>query len=727
MSITRRQFLKYSGIAGAAAVLPWKIAMREAYAQYGVNSPNLQKFIQPLRSIGGLAGVFDPVQQEIPVASPDGIRSWPTVTATHYTINIGEFQDLLHPGTTVGGGTIQGWNATKLYGFNPDGTPTPRHLGGVIAATKNVPVQITFRNNLPPTHFLPVDINIPGPNAQQDRTAVHIHGGFVPWISDGGPFDWWDPYGNSGLSFLNNTVLRNKTPEDLSSPALNEADYYYPNGQSARLVWYHDHAWGITRINAYAGIASGYVITDTDAEEAFVVAQGVPGPLDPRTFYLVFQDKVFNPDGSLFYASVYNQAIFGPLGIPSFTGGTPQTPQEPSCVPEFFGDTILVNGTVYPYMEVEQRRYRFRMLNACNSRFLNPRLLFAKSNVIGSVDSTEPNAIALGPSFLQIGTEGGFLPAPVLADGKAFKVLLAPAERADIIVDFSNVPVGSVLLLYNDAPGPFPGGGAIFDYSPTNPKTPMSIPGFGPNSRTLLQVRVKARTGAKDTPLRRFGLPPLDPAPIVTQTPGVPNAPVIDRQNKLATVGGMVYPLRELTLNEGFDQYGRLAQYIGTNTRVQGTAAGFFGRRYVDEAATEVVAVGTTEVWEIANLTADTHPLHFHLVNVQVLARQPFNAKGYNGVPTFMGQPVAPDPNELGWKETVRMNPGEVIWVIMRFDLPVVPFDVPTSPRAGLATSADGFGNVLPTGATKAHEFVWHCHILEHEEHDMMRPLVVYE
>jgi len=713
-------------VAGAAAVLPWKIAMREAYAQYGVNSPNLQKFIQPLRSIGGAAGVFNAtLQQAIPVAVSDGNRTWPGVTATHFTIDIQEFTDLLHPGPA---GSLT-WGPTKLWGYNPvnpGGTPTPMHLGGVIPATRPIPVQITFRNNLPPDSIVPVDTTIPMPADQAlNRTAVHLHGGLVPWISDGGPFDWWDPKGNSGLSFLNNEVLRGKTPEDILVVEPNEAEYYYPNDQSARLVWYHDHAWGITRINAYVGIASGYVIADDN--EAALKAQGVPGPLEANTFYMVFQDKVFNPDGSLFYASVYDQALFGPPGVPSF-GETLSTPfPTPSCVPEFFGDTILVNGTVYPYMEVEPKIYRFRFLNACNSRFLNPRLVYAKGKKFP--DNTEPDPINLGPSFTQIGAEGGFLPAPVLVDGKAFKILLAPAERADIIVDFSKVKPGQFLILYNDAPGPFPGGGAVFDYYPQNNKTPTSIPGYGPNTRTLLQIRVVGAPGTAGTKVT-LTLPALDPPALVTQTAGVPNVPVIDRVNKTATIGTTAYRLRELTLNEGFDEYGRLAQYIGTNTPTNtlvGTAvAGFYGQRYVDEAATEVVAAGATEVWEIANLTADTHPLHLHLVNCQVLARQPFNAKGYNGVPNFMGKPIAPDPNEFGWKETIRMNPGEVIWLIMKFDLPVVPFTVPTSPRADLGTDADGLGITVPAGKT-AHEYVWHCHILEHEEHDMMRPLVVIE
>jgi spore coat protein A len=157
-----------------------------------------------------------------------------------------------------------------------------------------------------------------------------------------------------------------------------------------------------------------------------------------------------------------------------------------------------------------------------------------------------------------------------------------------------------------------------------------------------------------------------------------------------------------LTLNETFDGYGRLIQLLGTNKPVHGG----FGRDYEDPA-TETPRAGATEVWQIANLTGDTHPIHFHLVNVQVLGRQPFNVDTYNGTPSYTGPARDPDRTELGWKETVRMHPGEVTTVIMRFDLPKVPFPVPASPRTG------------------GHEYVWHCHILEHEEHDMMRPLVV--
>jgi spore coat protein A, manganese oxidase len=680
--ITRRQFLRAGTLAGVGLAVSWRGGIPKAFAFSQSN--NLQKFIQPLRSVGA-AG--------IPVAQKDTVNpGWWQPGVEHYTIDIGQFEDQLHPNLP---------NPTRLWGygqgFSSSDPNWTKHLGGVLVARRGTPVQITFRNHLPPTHIIPVDTTLPAGSPvtvgdlAKNRTSVHLHGGFVPWTSDGGPFAWWDPSGNRGPSFLN--VLN-------PTLALNEAEYYYPNNQGARLVWYHDHAVGITRINAYAGIASAYVITD-DYEDSLILHNHLPGPLDARTIYLVFQDKIFvsnniaaidptwptimpnSRPGDLWYAHVYE-----PERWELEPGGLPLP--DPSVVAEFFGDTILVNGTVYPFLEVEQRQYRFRLLNACNARFLNPRLVYAKVP-----DNTEPSQKP-GPAFMQIGTEGGFLPAPVIVNGPAQPLLLlGPAERADVIVDFRDIPAGSTLILYNDAPAPFPTGDARNDYHPTNPKTPTSIPGYGPNTRTLLQIKVKARFGAADPPVSLPAvLTPTDPF-LVAQTPGVPTP------NPGVSV-------RYLTLNETFDAFGRLIQLLGTNQPVNLSAENLlFGREY-ESPPTEIIPAGNTEVWEIANLTGDTHPIHFHLVNVQVLSRQRFSIKAYaGGMPNYQGPAVAPDPNELGWKETVRMNPGEVTRVLMKFNLPTVPFTVPVSPRTG--------GN----------EYVWHCHILEHEEHDMMRPLIV--
>jgi len=718
--ISRRQFLKGSAMAGAYLAAGGAGALfnpRKAHAF--AQSPSLRKFIQPLRN---------PLTGGIPVAAPDNggalqtfnVNNPPYNVATwqaqHYTIDIGQFTDQLHPNLA---------NPTRLWGYGQGSTSGFKHLGGIIVAQKGTPVQITFRNQLtsdgspggtPLSHILPVDTTIPGSETGQlqNRTATHLHGGLVPWISDGGPFDWWAPNGTHGASFLNNDVL---APGNIGT---NKAEYYYPNNQSARLVWYHDHAFGITRINAYAGIASAYVITDGYEAALAGSPYNIPGPLDPRTLYLVFQDKIFytgsnDPDGypvpgarsgDLWYAHVYD---------PDRWSVDPNNPSGPSKLPdpnksviaEFFGDTMLVNGAAFPYVEVEPRQYRFRMLNACNARFLNPRLVYALSNSTSSTLSAEPNMSKPGPAFIQIQSEGGYLPAPAMLNGPGQKqLLMAPAERGDFIVDFRNVPAGSVLLLYSDAPGPYPSGDARNDYSPTNILTPFAKPGYGPNTRTLLQFRVKPRIGAQNPSISLpANFTPTDPF-ILSQTPGVPT-PIPNGVN-----------VRRLTLNEGFDEYGRLTQFLGTDqpTGLGGSVAGI---AYTGPP-TEVVNAGASEVWEILNLTADTHPMHFHLVNVQVLSRQNFDAVNYTGgAPSYTGPEKAPDANELGWKETVRMNPGQVTRVFMKFDLPVVPFNVPTSSRI------DAYG-MTPAGK-KSHEYVWHCHILEHEEHDMMRPLVVYE
>jgi spore coat protein A len=167
-------------------------------------------------------------------------------------------------------------------------------------------------------------------------------------------------------------------------------------------------------------------------------------------------------------------------------------------------------------------------------------------------------------------------------------------------------------------------------------------------------------------------------------------------------------PVRRLTLNETADQYGRLIQFLGTDVPEDSVAQGF-GRDF-EAPATEVVEAGASEVWQIINLTGDTHPIHFHLVNVQIISRQAFDATHYRGgAPALTGTSRPPAGDEAGWKDTVRVNPGEVINVFMTFDLPHVPFDVPASETTG------GF------------DYLWHCHILEHEEHDMMRPLVVMQ
>ena len=307
--------------------------------------------------------------------------------------------------------------------------------------------------------------------------------------------------------------------------APNEAEYYYPLNQSARFVWYHDHALGITRINAYAGIASGFLLRDTF--EAGLIGMGLPNFIEAggKEVPLVVQDKIFvGPNiavadptwsavssatgpGSLWYAHIYERNRWKSAGNVTGGGANNLTPPDPSCIPEFFGDTMLVNGTAFPKIAVEPRRYRLRLLNACNARFLNLQLYVADAspngitlNALGNPANApaicNPDLSVASAAILQIGTEGGFLPNPVLIPTNVpfnplnplkSSLVVASAERPDIILDFSRHRNQSIIL-YNDAPAPFPVGAPVNDYFPlfnikANPVNALTPAGFGPNSR----------------------------------------------------------------------------------------------------------------------------------------------------------------------------------------------------------------------------------------------------
>ena len=367
--MNRRQFLQAGAMVGSGL-----LARRSLYAY--AQSPPLRKFIQALPGLG---------PSGIPVASPNA-SSYPGYD--YYRITMGEYTAQLHPDLP---------KATTLWGYadatDPSLAPVFRPLGPVIVASSTLtggrPIRVTYSNNLPPVHPLPVDITLPGAAAAQNRAVVHLHGGHVPWTSDGGPYAWFTP--------ANGPV----------GPDWVAGDVIYPNDQRATLLWYHDHAMGTTRLNAYAGLASALILRD-----AFELALIGSGAIPSREIPLIIQDKTFKsiPDqwglpGDLWYPSIYE-----PDRWELESDGLP--PPVPSAVPEFFGDTILVNGVVYPFLDVEPRRYRFRVLNGSNARFYTLKLVYAKSSTFPG--STEPDVTKLGPPFLEIGTEGGFLPSPVL-------------------------------------------------------------------------------------------------------------------------------------------------------------------------------------------------------------------------------------------------------------------------------------------------------------------------
>ncbi len=286
--MNRRKFVKIMGAGAAMVAIPWKFDPRRGLAagqaSAAVNSPGLTKFADPLPGLGP-AG--------IPVAVPD-VKLVEPLGVKHYNINIGQFNQVLHSDFITPGKDAfiaENWPGTTLWGYGQGGTF--RHLGGLIVAQRGEAVQITFTNQLGGLSLpIPVDSSAFFPDAlPSNKTAVHLHGGLVPWISDGGPFDWWAADGTHGPSFLNNQVLNHK-----AKPG--QAEYYYPNDQSARLMWYHDHAHDLTRLNAYMGVATGYLITD--AVEQQMISDGIlPNPLGAPYTYgvpLIIQDKVFVPN-----------------------------------------------------------------------------------------------------------------------------------------------------------------------------------------------------------------------------------------------------------------------------------------------------------------------------------------------------------------------------------------------------------------------------------------------
>jgi spore coat protein A len=295
-----------------------------------------------------------------------------------------------------------------------------------------------------------------------------------------------------------------------------------------------------------------------------------------------------------------------------------------------------------------------------------------------------------------------------------FNLLLAPGERADVVIDFNGVPPGSTFILYNDAPAPFPGGDSRNDYFTNDGDqtaaggAPNTVAGYGPNTRTLMKIAVTGGAGDSVDTLTWLGALNLKlrdnfltgNQPGLLYHDGYPWSPAFPFKGAAT---------RMLTLNEDFDEYGRLIQTMGTFKQNGKNNQGLptWGLPYL-AASTENPKEGAVEYWQIMNLTMDVHPIHFHLVNVQLIQRQAFTGDP-NGW-TYCGDPMPPDANELGWKETVRMNPGEITTVAIKFDLPKLPTAAmrnAVSPRTG------------------GKEYVWHCHILEHEEHDMMRPLII--
>ena len=529
-------------------------------------------------AVGGrLTKYLEPVPlpgDGIVVASPSGTN--------HYSFTQKEIARQLHPELPP----------TPLWAYD-DGSGLSGQAGSfgmAVVAQSGTPLQVDFTHDLPTTYpaWIPVDTRLT-PLGNQVRLMTHLHGGFVAADSDGNPAVTPNGFGPGDTQTV---FYTNQLPQ-----------------MPASLLWFHDHGLGATRLNVFAGLAAAYILRDQFDTGSEPNPIGIPG--GAYEIPLVVQDRQFNPDGTFLYPRSEIADV--------------------TWIGEYFGDVMLVNGKVWPFLEVEPRMYRLRILNGCNARILGLD--------IG------------GPSLWQIGAEGGMWDKPVPMK----QLVLAPAERADLLVDFSKF-AGQTLVMKNHKP----------------PK-PVSNP--APQLEQVMQIRV-------GTTVSQPG-----PTSIPSSLPG-----------RRADLGNPV-KTRFITLNEVDPE--EVTWYLNLN-----------GMRFEDPS-TEFPKLGTVEDWVYINVTGDTHPMHTHLVTSQVIGRTPFDAEAYeaahggpNGVPGGIdptpfatGPMLPPDPEERGYKDTVKANPGQFTTIRSKFE--------------------------LPAGVTAPQSYVYHCHIVEHEDNDMMRPFQV--
>lgn len=660
MALTRRRFLGVTGMAGAGLLLPWRGLVRGASVQAlpgGTLDPSsIPKYATPL--------VIPPAMPRTGKIRVKGGRN-----IDYYEIAVRQFEQQVLPA---------GHPATTLWSYGEAHHPGSFHYPAfTIEAKSDRPVRVTWVNGLLDAdghylpHILPVDqtlhwANPPGPPDMHgmDGSAytgpvplvTHVHGAHTSDDSDGYAEAWYLPHANDVPAvYARHGAWYGPFRESFKEAwgvdwAPGTATFQYPNDQRATTLWYHDHTLGMTRVNVYAGPAGFYLLRGGKSD----LPPGVlPGPAPalgdaPGVRYyeipLAIQDRSFDADGSLFYPASreFFDGFAGPyVGDPVLDSDVP-----PIWNPEFFGNTMVVNGHTWPVLLVEPRRYRFRLLNGCNSRFLILKL-------IAGDPRGRPGTPAL--PFWQIGSDGGFLPEPAMLEA----LLMAPAERADVVVDFNGLPEGTEIFLINEGPDePFGGGVAGTEFPWADPETTGQV--------MKLVVR-RQRRGDRSLPADQITLPYA--ARLGRET--VTRRLSLNEQDSavLAEVGPVAATLG------GLDEHGDPVPL-----------------RWMDPI-TESPALEATEVWEIYNFTADAHPIHVHQVMFEVVGRQALvtDAEGMAEPPArVVGPERPPESGEAGFRDTVIAYPGEVTRIKARFDL------------AGL--------------------YVWHCHIVEHEDNEMMRP-----
>jgi spore coat protein A len=679
--LSRRTFIKAAGGAGAGLMLFGFLPDGRAQALAQVTDDTIEpaaipKYVTPL--------LIPPVMPRA-----DTIRSRGERPTDYYEISVRQIQQQILP-VGMPPTTVWGYGAVRAQGKK--GVLLHHAPSLTIEARRNRPVRVKWINDLVDAdghflpHLLPVDptlhwANPPGGTASRDSRptftetpgpytgpvplVTHVHGAVgVGDESDGYAEAWFLPaaadipagFATVGTWYDYFSAKAAASFGTTWGPGF--AIFQYPNDDRAGTKWYHDHSLGLTRLNVYAGPAGFYIIRGgRDGDGAVLDNRSgtvavLPGPAPKegdhspahKTYYeipIAIQDRSFNADGSLFYPD--SRAFFDGI-VHDYI---PEGQFSPIWNPEFFGDTIMVNGSTWPFLSIEQRRYRFRFLNGCQSRFL-----ILDFNQIPGVDAWV------------IGNEGGFLAAPIsLTAAAGGRLVMGLAERFDVIVDFTNVPLGNHILANVGPDEPYGGGVPGTDFDVADADTTGQI----------MQFRVvPARAPDPTTPPQFLRLPAPAPLPDELTTRRLA---LLEK----ADIG---------TDEEGEEIEGPVEALLGVITE-----QGFAAERHWEDEITENPGVGDTEVWEIYNLTGDAHPIHIHEVAFEVRNRQGLvlDQEGEVVQPVQLaGHEMKPEPWETGVKDTVVALPGQVTRIKIRF------------PSPG--------------------QFVWHCHIVEHEDNEMMRP-----
>lgn len=568
--------------------------------------------------------------------------------------------------------------------------------------------------------------------------VTHLHGAEAFSGVDGGPEQWFTPDGVRGKDYFS-----------YGNPNPNEAIYKYQNLQEPGILWFHDHALGATRTNVYGGLAAFYFIRDN-----FNTPKNLPK--GAYEIELAIQDRQFDTNAQLFFPDGSDPNCGTATAADPCLNGPPPNPSiHPYWNPEFFGDVAIVNGDAWPVLQVEPRRYMFILLDGSNARFY--RMTF------GDAAAGEPN-----PPVYVMGNDDGYLDkavnvtnrtmatvGEVVPDGTIVpaQVFIGPGERNYVIVDFAGLALGTTVTVMNNAPAPFPGG--------------TLIPGVAPQvgMAKIMQFKVSIPLKSKDTSCN----------PALGQCK---DATCLNKMVRLADGNGNVAPgtkiskVRQLILKEHQGPGGPI-EVLVNNTHWDGLSSPGIKAVFPTEGISELPRVGSTELWEIINLTMDAHPMHTHLTQFQVLNRQDYNPQyntdweasfgnaaapaplpmgctagtfcaGYgppfaynvpnadgaiggnlplvNGTTNYLINPVtttaypavAPNPEESGWKDTAKAFPGKVTRLLVRW--------TPTSIPNWLTKPGWSWYSFDPTAGPG---YVWHCHIIDHEDNEMMRPYKV--